>query len=305
MASLRRAASPRVLRRLALLVAPVSVAVILVAVTGALGGGSDPVRPIAVNQTDGFGNDRLLAFTYDMNYQCVHGPFDDLDNDGAVAAEDPTEFPRCIVGGQSAIDPAGDPVRSTEPLFVIVPLFQKSPPGAPAGDDGIDICPLTGGLCGALGVGPSFKPEAFDPTPDVPVQCPEPGPTLSVLKGAFGTCTMHPTALDLGPVLGALGAVPAGTPVVVPTPNHDHVIDGANFGSIWWQIITVLVLDESVWPNVEGTTGINSVRDIRTAQANGQALGDVPTNFFLHFDSRQFPQGGGSISLSHAGHNHH
>ena len=41
-----------------------------------------------------------------------------------------------------------------------------------------------------------FVPDAFDPTPGVPVQCPEPGGPLSQQKGAFGTCTMHPTHID-------------------------------------------------------------------------------------------------------------
>jgi hypothetical protein len=99
---------------------------------------------------------------------------------------------------------------------------------------------------------------------------------------------MHPTQVDLGPVLGQLGLVPPGTPVQVPTPNHSHIIDGANFQPIWWQVIVVLVTNPSLWPNVEGTTGLNSVDDLREAQANGQVSGDIPTNFFLFFDSRQF-----------------
>ena len=41
-------------------------------------------------------------------------------------------------------------------------------------------------------------PDAFDPTPGVPVQCPEPGAGLSQHEVDFGTCSMHPTQLDLG-----------------------------------------------------------------------------------------------------------
>src|SRR5918993_406122 len=84
----------------------------------------DPSRPIETNQTDGYGNDRLLAFTYFMNFQCVHEPGDDLDNNGRPAAIDPDEFqsPRCVVGRASKIDPTGKPVANTEPLYVIVPF---------------------------------------------------------------------------------------------------------------------------------------------------------------------------------------
>ena len=61
-----------------------------------------------------------------------------------------------------------------------------------------------------------------------------------------------------------------------------------NYKAVWWQIRAVLVTDQSVWPNVEGTTGITSVEALRAAEAAGQASADVPTNFFLFFDSRQF-----------------
>ncbi len=37
---------------------------------------------IKVNQTDGFGKDQLLTFTYGQNFSCIHQPFDDLDNNG-------------------------------------------------------------------------------------------------------------------------------------------------------------------------------------------------------------------------------
>jgi hypothetical protein len=47
-----------------------------------------------------------------------------------------------------------------------------------------------------------------------------------------------------------------------------------------------LVTDPKAWPNEEGTSGITSVSALRTAQSKGQALGDVPTNFFLYFKSQ-------------------
>jgi len=49
-------------------------------------------RPLAVNQTEGFAQGQLLVFTYFQNFDCIHEPFDDLDNNGQVAAVDANEF---------------------------------------------------------------------------------------------------------------------------------------------------------------------------------------------------------------------
>ena len=54
----------------------------------------------------------------------------------------------------------------------------------------------------------------------------------------------------------------------------------------------VLVTDPGVWPNVSGTSGLNSVAALRAAQASGRASADIPSNFFLLFDSREFRHGG-------------
>ena len=58
------------------------------------------VRPLAVNQTEGFAQGQLLVFTYFQNFDCIHEPFDDLDHNGQVAAVDANEFQRpiCTVG---------------------------------------------------------------------------------------------------------------------------------------------------------------------------------------------------------------
>lgn len=244
----------------------------LAGVVGSAGpaiGASQPTRPIALNQTDGFGNEKLLVFTYFQNFACIHEPFDDLDGpghtgDGTVAADDPDEFqaPQCILGDSGSgsppsIDPTGRPIAGTEPLFVIVPFFDAD------GDGTVD---------------------ALDLTPGVPVQCPEPAAPLTVrpVAAPFGTCTMHPTTLH---------AEPAGLPDL-PLVNHSHIIDGDNFGAIWWQIIAVLVFNQNIWPTVTGgcpaggKACLTSVKALRQAQAAGQASGDVPTNFFLFFDAK-------------------
>jgi hypothetical protein len=251
----------------------------------ALASDQPPTRPIAVNQTDGYGNNKLLAFTYFMNYHCTHEPFDDLNHNGHVAATDPDEFqtPVCAVGVNPMLDPAGKPISETEPLYILVPFFDLG--------GGQAFTPELGNALRSLF---GIVPEAFKIHPGVPVQCPEPGPPLSQLAGAPGTCTMHTKTVDLAPALAKLG-VPGIDPnknLFVPTPNHSHVLNGDSFGPIWWQVITVLVTDPSVWPNVDGTRGLNSVAAIRAAQQHGQALPDLPSNFFLFFDAQQFGHAG-------------
>ena len=257
---------------LALTVAAASLGVIAFGLVGGATASDTPTRPIKVNQTDGYGDGEVVVFTYFQNFHCTTEPFVDLDGpnhrgDGKVAAVDPEEFqtPPCILGDSGSgslplVDPAGDPISGTEPLFVIVPFFDANGDGTP---------------------------EAVAAHPAVDVQCPEPGPPLSQHKGDFGTCTMHPTTLH---------AEPAGLSDI-PLVNHSHIIDGKNFGAIWWQVIAVLVTDRTVWPDVNGrcpadpsgNSGkcLTSVNSLRNAQKAGKASGDVPSNFFLFFDSRE------------------
>lgn len=260
----------------------------------AVGGSDKPMRPIAINQTDTYADGQVGALTYYQNYSCVHDPLKDLDGDGMPAAADPEEFqsadfqgPRCVVGKTSTLDPAGDPSGKTEPVYVIVPFFQAGDGDVVGGEDGA-IAKYLDSQFGGL------RPEAFDPTPDVPVQCPEPGLPNSKLTGEFGTCTMHPRLLDLDPALKALGAkTPSevfGLDKTVPLPlvNHSHVIGNVNFKAVWWKVVVVLVTDQKAWPDVNGTKGITSVEKLRAAEKSGQAIpAEVPSNFYLFFDSRE------------------
>jgi hypothetical protein len=239
-----------------------------------------PQRPIAANQTEGFGDGQLLVFSYFQNFACIHEPFDDLNHNGTVAALDATEFQRpvCVVGHQPTIEPTGEPIKQVEKLYVIVPFFgQDTNP-----NDAFNPA-LGNALISLFGT----VPEAFRAHPTVDVQCPEPGNGITQHAGAPGTCTMHTNQLDLGPVLASLGKVPPNTNVFLPTVNHSHIIEGKNFGAIWWQVVTVLVTDPSAWPDLNGTKGMTSVDALRAAQKAGKATADVPTNFFLFFDSRQ------------------
>ncbi len=257
-----------------------SVAMVLLLALGAFAqsGDTNTARPLAVNQTEGFAQGQLLVFTYFQNFDCIHEPFDDLDHNGFVAAVDANEFQRtiCTVGRGPTLDPTGRPIKNTLKLYVIAPFFGNSTNPNDA------FTPALGqALLGLFG----FIPEAFKTHPNVPVQCPEPGPPVTQHTGTPSTCTMHSTQTDLGPVLAKLGKVPPNTSVIVPTLNHSHIIDGKSFGPVWWQVISVLVTDPSAWPSADGRSGINSLDALRAAQAAGKAAPDQPTNFFLFFSS--------------------
>lgn len=180
------------------------------------------------------------------------------------------------MGRESTIGPTGDPVKEVETLYVITPFFETA----------VREPAFTPELGAALKSLFGFVPDSFKIHPGVDVQCPEPGLPLTEQKGAPGTCTMHTSAIDLGPLLGQLGLVPAGTAVVTPTINHSHIIDQQlHTGPIWWQVVSVLITDPNEWPSADGKHGITSLKKLRQAQALGKASADVPTNFFLFFGS--------------------
>jgi len=263
-----------------------------------------PIRTVAVvaaiaisafaqskpNTTEGYGKNQLLTFTYTQNFDCVDQPTSDLNFNGIPAENDPNEMqiPICQVGTQPMINPPGmkgNPFVTTEPIFVLVPMFSADNDQNP--DDAISCAnAVPGTACGAA-LGKTLislfgaLPEAFKAKPAVYTQCPEPG-------SAPGTCTMHASRLDLGPVLVKLGILPPPvTNIFVPTPNHSHVLINAdiNFPAVWWQVRPVLVLNQSDWPAQDGSSGITSVTDIQAAIKAGRAA-EAPSNFFLFFSSQ-------------------
>ncbi|HTZ84089.1 MAG TPA: hypothetical protein VMB66_12905 [Candidatus Acidoferrales bacterium] len=241
------------------------------------------------NQTQGYGASQLLTFTYTQNFDCVDQPNTDLNFNGVGADKDPGEMqiPICQVGTQPTINPpgqVGSPAVTTEPLYVIVPMFSSDNDQNP--NDAISCTNVVPGtICGPT-LGSTLislfgaLPEAFKAKPSVFTQCPEAGT-------APGTCTMHASRLDLGPALVALGYLkPPVANVFVPSPNHSHILinQDINLPAIWWQVVPVLILQESDWPSKDGSSGITSYAAMQSAIKAGAAI-EAPSNFFLFFSS--------------------
>jgi hypothetical protein len=256
----------------------------------AIFGASTASAQLASNQTQGFGNGRLVTFTYLQNFDCVDQPTMDLDFNGQPAATDPHEMqtPICQPITEPTADPSGADVKHTAHLYVLIPMFSidndQNPADAMACPDG----GRPGELCGtALGSTLiqlfGFIPEAWKTKVNAAIttQCPD------AAHAVAGTCTMHASSVDLSKTLQALGKAGAPTmPVFVPTPNHSHVVDNSrvNTGAIWWQVRPVLVLDAADWPSADGSRGITSSKAMDDAEAAGRAI-EVGSNFFLFFTS--------------------
>jgi len=81
---------------------------------------------IKVNQTNGFGKDQLLTFTYGQNFSCIHQPFDDWTTNAKVAGGDPDEFQPAPLRKWDASQrlPHGEPVKEVVKLYVITRSFE-------------------------------------------------------------------------------------------------------------------------------------------------------------------------------------
>lgn len=243
------------------------------------------------NQTAGFGNGKQLTFTYTQSFDCVDQPLDDLNFNGVLAESDPAEMqtPICQVGIQPTIGPPnnGNPINSTEPLYVLVPMFSANDDQNP--NDAISCTGVVAGTtCGtALGnfLISAFGslPEGFKATPSVYTQCPDPG-------SPPGTCTMHASRVDSAPALAALGIIPSPPTanVFMPTPNHSHIVLNmdSNIKAIWWQVDPVLVMNQSDWPPQDGSSGITSYKEMQKVIKADDAI-EVPSNFYLFFSSKK------------------
>src|SRR5947207_4857969 len=264
------------------LVLPLFAALLLLA-------GATASAQVAAKQTNGFGNSRLVTFTYLQNFDCVDQPALDLDFNKIKAQSDPNEMqtPICQPVTEPTQDPTGGDIKHTAHLYVFVPMFSVDNDQNP--NDAMP-CPnggRPGELCGpALGAALisafGFVPEAWKTHPLVVTQCPDPNNPVP------GTCTMHASSVDLSVTLAALGKAPnppTGN-IFVPTPNHSHVIDNSRVNAlpIWWEVRPVLIMNQSDWPSADGSSGITSSMAMDDAEAAGRAV-EVGSNFFLFFSS--------------------
>ena len=246
---------------------------------------------LAPNQTNGFGGDKSVTFTYTQNFDCVDQPNLDLDFNGVLAQSDPHEMqtPICQPITEPTQDPTGGSIMNTAHLYVLLPMFSVDNDRNPNHAMRCPDRPRPDELCGAR-LGEKlvkffgFIPEAWkrNVNPAITTQCPDPNHPVP------GTCTMHASSVDLSTTLVALGKIagPPREPIFVPTPNHDHVVDD-NFvttGQIWWEVRPVLVMDQSDWPSADGSIGITSSEKMDAAEAAGRAI-EVGSNFFLFFSS--------------------
>src|SRR5262245_54503032 len=80
---------------------------------------------LAPNQTHGFGNKRLVTFTYLQNFDCVDQATMDLDFNGKPAKSDPAEMqlPICQPVTEPTQDPTGGDIKHTAHLYVLIPMF--------------------------------------------------------------------------------------------------------------------------------------------------------------------------------------
>lgn len=275
-----RVRKQNLLRSLTLILAA-SLTITLTAVTAA--------AQLAANQTQGFGNNRLLTFTYLQNFDCVDQPTMDLDFNGNLAQSDPNEMqtPICQPVTEPTQDPTGGNIKHTAHLYVFLPMFSldndQNPNDAmpcPSGGRPTELCGPTLGATLIQLFG--FVPEAWKTHPLVATQCPDPNNPVP------GTCTMHASSVDLSVTLNALGKTGTpSAPIFVPTPNHDHVVDNSrvNTTPIWWEVRPVLIMDASDWPAADGRSGITSSKAMDDAEAAGRAI-EVGSNFFLFFKSQ-------------------
>src|SRR5215831_15459274 len=257
------------------------------AVAASLAAGNAAAQ-LAPNQTNAFGNGRLLTFTYTQNFDCVTEPTMDLDFNGRQAQSDPNELqtPICQVVTEPMHDPTGGNLKQTAQLYVLVPMF-----GTDVDPSDAMPCPnggRPGELCGvALGNALlalfGHIPEAWRTKPIVQTQCPDPSNPVP------GTCTMHASSVDLSVLLAGMDKIPKPPtmPIFVPTPNHSHIVDNSrvNTQPILWQVRPVLVMHQEDWPAADGSSGITSATAMDAAEQAGRAV-EVGSNFFLFFDSK-------------------
>src|SRR5437016_9032010 len=122
---------------------------LIIAIFAYITGAGALAQQLAPNQTHGFGNSKVVTFTYLQNFDCVDQPTMHLDLNHLLAQSDPNEMqtPICQVVTEPTADPAGGDIKHTAHLYVLVPMFSVDNDTNP--DDAME-CPLVrpGELCG-------------------------------------------------------------------------------------------------------------------------------------------------------------
>jgi hypothetical protein len=225
-------------------------------------------RPLPSDMIEGYADGTVVALHYSLSYSCPTTPASDLDppfgkGDGHPQSEDPTEYqlPPCFVGdtGTGSILPTG--------------LASAAFPGV---RHVYGMVPFFGGAIA----------DSNNPSTDVQTQCSQPGMPYTRIRGAPGTCLMHPSTwrMAMNP-----GDPAHQVPDPAPAANHSHVVEGTRWPSTWWNVVGVLIYDRAVWPDLDGNCPagrnacVTSLQAIRAGQARGQAGADTPTNVFLYF----------------------
>jgi len=193
------------------------------------------------------------------------------------------QVPICQPVTEPTQDPTGRKIEKTAHLYVLVPMFSVDNDQNP--DDAMQ-CPnggRRGELCGRRLGEVLIKlfgaiPEAWKAKVNsaITTQCPDPNHPVP------GTCTMHSSSVDLSVTLAALKKTgPPRAPIVLPTPNHSHVVDD-NFvktGAIWWEVRPILVMDQNDWPSADGSSGITSSEKWMQQKQRDERSKSAPTSF--------------------------
>lgn len=115
------------------------------------------------------------------------------------------------------------------------------------------------------------------------------------LPATIQTCWDHPSTIGVPNSL--LGGGSGFT--MVPLPGHDHLIASLEHHlDVWWNIMVVLVFNQSAWPSQDAAHGITTVANLTAqpvvsggfvteslvqAELDGDVFGPVVTNTFLNF----------------------
>jgi hypothetical protein len=256
-----------------LLIAGAVLAALPPAVSDAGSAAKLPTRPLPPDMIEGFGEGTVLAFRYAASYVCLTTPRSDVDppfarGDGIPESSDPGEYqlPPCVFGDSGTgslppFAPDGKPISKTRKLYGISLARSTNTPSL-------------------------YATNLPEPTTDVQTQCAQPGQPITQVKGAPGTCLMHPSLLHVTLNTADLANQ---APDPIPLPQHSHVIAGTSSSLVWWQAVGVFIFDRSIFPDLNGNCPAGrskcatSLTTLRAAQRRGAASPDVPSNLFFYF----------------------